>query len=455
MAVLNAPGGGGRAGALPPPPDAAADAQRAVAAAFDQEWARVVATLIRVTGDWALAEDAAQDAFVAAARRWPTDGVPDRPGGWLTTVARNSALDRLRRRRTEDRVLRSAAADPTVTQVGPDGEGDTADEPEVPSLVVDDRLRLVFTCCHPALPMEARVALTLRTVAGLEIAEIAAAFGVSEHAMAKRLVRARAKIAHARIPYRVPAAADLPERLDGVLAVLYLIFTEGYAPTTADVVRVDLCVEAERLATALADLLPDEPEALGLLALVRLHDSRRAARVDAVGTPVPLDEQDRALWDTDAVTAGLAARDAARAAATRRAAGGAVVAGAYQLQAEIAACHVDGTTDWSRIVALYDALVAMAPTPHARLARAVAVGRAAGLDAGLAALDALGASGPPGAPDSAGLPPHLVPAARADLLRRAGRRAEAAAWYRTALELVPDGPERRFLAARLDRTATG
>lgn len=460
MAVLSTPRGGAeRAGALRPPPGATADARRAVATAFAEEWARVVATLIRVTGDWTLAEDAAQDAFAAAARRWPADGVPEKPGAWLTTVARHSALDRLRRRRTEERALRSAATDPTVTQLGPDDAGDDPpddrEDPGGPSPVEDDRLRLVFTCCHPALPLEARVALTLRTVAGLDVAEIAAAFGVSEHAMAKRLVRARAKIAHARIPYRVPAAADLPGRLDGVLAVLYLIFTEGYAPSTTDVVRVDLCVEAERLAHALADLLPDEPEVLGLLALVRLHHSRRAARVDAAGTPVPLDEQDRTLWDVDAVVAGLAARDAARAAVVRRAAGDAgdaVATGPYQLQAEIAACHVGAATDWARVVALYDALVSVAPTPHARLARAVAVGRAAGLDAGLAALDALGAPGPSGTPDAAALPPHLLPAARADVLRRAGHLADAAEHYRAALGLVPEGPERRFLATRLDRT---
>ncbi|MFN8077677.1 MAG: DUF6596 domain-containing protein [Kineosporiaceae bacterium] len=422
-------------GAVPPQ-----QAGTALAVAFAQEWGRVVATLIRVTGDWSLAEDAAADAFAAAARRWPVDGVPDRPGAWLTTTARNAALDRLRKRRTEERTLAGSTTVPEGEDPMDDALAELVDgsarlgEADIP----DDRLRLVFTCCHPALLPEARVALTLRTLGGLEVAEIAAAFGVGEHAMAKRLVRARGKIAHARIPYRVPAAADLPERLDAVLAVVYLIFTEGYAPTGGDdVVRVDLCAQALRLGEALAELMPADGEVWGLLALMRLHHSRRDARADADGVPVPIDEQDRRRWDASAIRSGLAALDRGRAAARENG------HGPYLLQAEIAACHATGA-DPDRIVALYEAMVGIAPSPHARLAHAVAVGRARGAQDGLAALDAL---------DAAGLPPHLLPAARADLLRRAGRDAEAAVAYREALALAPEGAARRFLTRRSGQPA--
>lgn len=424
MAVLSS-----EPGAVPPE-----QAGTALAAAFHQEWGRVVATLVRVTGDWSLAEDAAADAFAAAARRWPADGVPDRPGAWLTTSARNAALDRLRKRRTEERTL--AGSPPIAEGEDPMDDALTAlvdgSARLVEADIPDDRLRLMFTCCHPALPLEARVALTLRTLGGLEVAEIATAFGVGEHAMAKRLVRARGKIAHARIPYRVPAASDLPERLDAVLAVVYLIFTEGYAPTGTDVVRVDLCAQALRLGEALAELLPADGEVWGLLALMRLHHSRRDARADADGVPVPIDEQDRSRWDATAISGGLDALRRGRAAAAE------LGHGPYLLQAEIAACHATDA-DPARVVALYDALLTVAPSPHARLARAVAVGRAHGVDAGLAALASV---------DARGLPGHLVPAARADLLRRAGRDSEAADAYREALAHAPDGAARRFLARR-------
>lgn len=412
--------------------------------AFATEWSAIVATLIRVTGDWALAEDSAAEAFATAARRWPVDGVPRRPGAWLSTTARNAAVDRLRRRSAEQRALLRAAADPTT-------EGPRADEgePDGPDRDVwamasgpgreaadDDRLRLVFTCCHPALPLEGRVALTLRTLGGLEVAEIAAAFGVTEAAMAKRLVRARQKIAHARIPYRVPSPHELPERLDGVLGVLYLVFTEGYAPTTGAPVRTDLATEAVRLARQVTALLPDEPEAYGLLALMLLHDSRRRARVSPDGRLVPLEDQDRALWNAEQVAQGLAALDAGLRAAT----GG--PAGPYLLQASIAACHATApspeATPWPRVLELYDALLATAPSPHGRLARAVAVGMARGLDAGLAALRDLGES-----------EPHALRlAAEADLLRRHGRDADAAAAYREAAALS-DGAQREFLERRL------
>ncbi|WP_202627595.1 sigma-70 family RNA polymerase sigma factor, partial [Cellulomonas sp. APG4] len=346
--------------------------------AFADEWSHVVATLIRLTGDWALAEDCAQEAFARAAVRWPHDGVPLRPGAWLTTVARNEAHDRLRRRATERRRMRDvalveerAAAEHVVTG----GE-------DVP----DDRLRLVFTCAHPALPLDARVALTLRTVAGLTVPEIARAFGVGEAAMAKRLVRARQKITHARIPYRVPQRDQLPARLGGVLAVVYLVFTEGYSASAGDSpVRAELCAEAVRLARLLTELLPHEPEVHALVALELLHDARRPARLDADGELVPLDAQDRALWDRATAEDGVRALRTAQ----RLARGDSP----YLLQAEIAACHSTSSsaasTDWRTVVHLYDRLLAIAPTPHAALARAVALGSAGEPARGLAALRTL------------------------------------------------------------------
>jgi RNA polymerase sigma-70 factor, ECF subfamily len=395
----------------------------ALSAAFADEWGRVVATLVRVTGDWALAEDAAQDAFAAAAVVWPRDGVPRVPGAWLTTVARNRALDRLRRAGREARLLETLATEP--------GEEETVEPDDVP----DDRLRLIFTCCHPALPLEARVALTLRTLCGLTVEEIAAAFGTGEAAMAKRLVRARTKIKVAGIPYRVPSGSLLEERLPGVLAVLYLLFTEGYAPSAGgEVVRPALSAEAIRLTRVLARLLPDA-EVLGLLALELLQDSRRGARTDAEGRSVPLLEQDPTRWDRGAI--------AEAAAVLRLAEGDAVPAGPYRLQARIAAEHARGAdADGEAVVTAYEALLAIAPSPHARLARAVAVGNARGTDAGLAAIAELREDG--ALADDPG-----PAAAEADLLRRAGRLAEAAAAYRAALEHASGDAVRAFLERRL------
>jgi RNA polymerase sigma-70 factor, ECF subfamily len=403
----------------------------AVDAAFRDEWGRVVATLIRTTGDWDLAEECAQDAFALALQRWPRDGIPGRPGAWLTTAARNRAIDVLRRKAVGAAKLREVAA------MSYEPEPPAADDSPVP----DDRLRLMFTCCHPALALEARVALTLRTLAGLTTAEIARAFLASEPTMAKRLVRAKQKIQNAGIPYRVPPAHLLPERTPGVLAVLYLLFNEGYSATAgADLVRQNLCAEAIRLARVLATLMPDEAEAAGLLALMLLHDARRAARLDAQGDLVTLEDQDRARWDKAEIAEGVAALEGA----LRRG-----QPGPYQVQAAIAACHATAATaadtDWAQIAALYEQLAWFLPTPVVELNRAVAVGMAQGPAAGLALVAALEASG-----KLAGY--HLLPATRADLLRRLGRRTEAAAAYREALELASTDAERRFLSRRLAET---
>jgi RNA polymerase sigma-70 factor, ECF subfamily len=412
------------------------DVDEAVAQAFRAEWGRLVATLIRSTGDWDLAEECAQEAFAQALRSWPRDGVPQRPGGWLTTVARNRALDRQRRSAVEAAKLRQVAAEPEVP-AGPSAE-DRAGESGVP----DDRLRLIFTCCHPALPLEARVALTLRTLAGLSTAEIARAFLVPEPTMAKRLVRAKHKIRNAAIPYRVPAAQSLPERTAGVLAVLYLLFNEGYSASAgADLIRQGLCDEAIRLARVLVALMPGEPEVLGLTALLLLQDARRAARLDDHGDLITLDRQDRARWDQAEIAEGAALLDEA----LRRAR-----PGPYQVQAAIAACHAAAATpaetDWDEIALLYGRLVTMTGSPVVRLNRAVAVAMARGPAAGLELIDALDPAG-----DLAGY--HLLPATRADLLRRLGRPAEAAEAYRAALDLAPTDDERRFLARRLAETA--
>lgn len=334
-----------------------------MARAFRDEWGRVVATLIRVTGDWDLAEECAQDAFATAVTRWARDGIPRVPGAWLTTTARHRAIDRLRRARTGVVKQReSAMAAPN------DATNDAPDEATDDSGVADDRLRLMFTCCHPALALDARVALTLRTLAGLTINEIARAFLVSEATMAKRLVRAKAKIRNAGIPYRVPPAHLLPERTTAVLAVVYLLFNEGYRATTgADLMRTQLCDEAIRLGRLLTALMPDEPEVAGLLALMVLHHARRDARVDRAADLVSLEDQDRSLWDRDAITAATTALDAA----TRRG-----ELGPYQLQAAIAACHATSpdaaSTDWATIVARYDQLMVMTPSPVVALNRAVA-----------------------------------------------------------------------------------
>jgi RNA polymerase sigma-70 factor, ECF subfamily len=410
----------------------------AVDAAFRDEWGRVVATLIRTTGDWDLAEECAQDAFAMALQRWPRDGIPGKPGAWLTTAARNRAIDVLRRRAVGAAKLREVAAmtDEPSYQPGPAAGG--TDESGVP----DDRLRLMFTCCHPALSLEARVALTLRTLAGLTTAEIARAFLASEPTMAKRLVRAKQKIQNAGIPYRVPPAHLLPERVPGVLGVLYLLFNEGYSATAgADLVRQNLSAEAIRLARVLASLMPDEAEATGLLALMLLTDARRPARIDAHGDLVTLEDQDRGMWDRAEIGEGIAVLDGA----LRRG-----QPGPYQVQAAIAACHATARTaadtDWAQIAVLYERLLRSLPTPVVELNHAVAVGMASGPAAGLPLVEALEASG-----KLAGY--HLLPATRADFLRRLGRMPEAARAYREALELASTDTERRFLRRRLEETS--
>ncbi|MFI5734092.1 RNA polymerase sigma factor [Kribbella sp. NPDC051587] len=391
----------------------------AVTAAYRNEWGQVVATLIGLVGDWDLAEDCTQDAFAAALTTWPRDGIPDRPGAWLTTTARHRATDRLRR----DAVGRAKLRQLAVLDQDPEG----------PDSIADERLRLIFTCCHPALPFEARVALTLRTLAGLSTAEIARGFITAETTMAQRLVRAKRKIAEAGIPYRVPSADLLPQRLAAVLAVIYLIFNEGFG--AQDESR-SLTAEAIQLGRMLTRLMPREAEPHGLLALMLLHEARRAARTHD-GVLITLEHQDRSRWDRALIDDGLATLD--RALAQRS-------VGPYQIQAAIAACHATAPdtagTNWRRIVTLYDELTTLAPSPVVDLNRAVAVAMADGVPAGLALVDDLARSG---RLDKY----YLLPATRADLLRRAGRVAEAKAAYEQALRLAPTEAERSFLAARL------
>jgi RNA polymerase sigma-70 factor, ECF subfamily len=414
--------------------------REAVEATYKEEWGRIVATLIRITGDWDLAEECAADAFAVAVERWERDGVPDKPGAWLTTTARNRALDLLRREKVgaaklrEVAVLESRSAADDAGGAGSTGSASGAgDESGVP----DDRLRLMFTCCHPALSLETRVALTLRTLAGLSTASIARAFLVGETTMAKRLVRAKQKIQHAGIPYRVPPADLLPSRLPGVLGVLYLLFNEGYSAPA--VPPVDLTAEAIRLARVLAALMPAEPEAAGLLALMLLQDSRRAARVSPGGDLIPLEEQDRSRWDTLFIQEGLQVLETALLAGAP---------GPYQIQASIAACHASARapeeTDWPQITLLYGELYRYLPTPVVALNRAVAVGMADGPAAGLALTEPLRDQ----------LPGYyLLSATRADLLRRAGAFRQAAQAYQEALDLAPTEAEQRFFRRRLSETS--
>jgi RNA polymerase sigma-70 factor, ECF subfamily len=388
---------------------------------FRVEHGRVVASLVRYFGDIDLAEDAAQEAYLAALQRWPGFGIPPNPGGWLTTTARNRAIDRLRRESTREARQAEAAM---LT----DGEDDSP-----VSSVVDDRLRLIFTCCHPALATTAQAALTLRLLGGLTTAEIAGAFLVDEAAMAKRLTRTKQKIKAAKIPYRVPADHELPGRLQGVLATLYLIFNEGYLASGGEaLIRADLCAEAIRLARVLASLMPDEPEVSGLLALMLLTDARRDARV-ADGVLVPLPEQDRNAWNREQIHEG---HDLVRSCLRRGR------PGPYQILAAINAVHTDAPTaqetDWSQIVALYEQLYAIQPTAIVALNRAVAVAELDGPQAGLALLEPLDLDGY-----------HPFHASRADLLRRAGRVAEARLAYQRAIELAPNPAERAFLLSRL------
>jgi RNA polymerase sigma-70 factor (ECF subfamily) len=398
----------------------------AIERTYRDDWGRIQATLIRLLGDFDLAEEAAQEAFALAAERWAEEGVPGNPRAWIIGTARHKAIDRVRREAN----LRHKQKDIEDTF--------TRDDPaEIdPGTIADDLLRLIFTCCHPALALEAQVALTLRTVLGLETDQIARAFLVQETTMAQRLVRAKKKIAGAKIPYRVPSPSELPERLAGVHAAVYLVFNEGYAATAGEtLVRADLCAEAIRLGRLLVSL-EDDRESAGLLALMLLHDARRDTRIDERGIPILLDAQDRSAWNRAQIDEALAL--VARAMGDEP--------GPYALQAAIAAEHgrakAAAETDWNEILRLYDLMSRLYPSPVVELNRAVAVSMLFGPAAGLHALGTL-------VPEGSLTDYHLLPAARADFLRRLGRRAEARAQYERALELVRNDPERRFLEERI------
>jgi RNA polymerase sigma-70 factor (ECF subfamily) len=413
--------------------DAAGDVRRAVDAVYRAESRRVLATLIRLLGDFDLAEEALHDAFAAALERWPRDGVPANPRSWLVSAGRFRAIDAIRRRARFDARMADIAAQIETATPDPaelDDEG-----------IEDDRLRLIFTCCHPALSPDARVALTLREVCGLTTEEIARAYLTGAPTLAQRIVRAKAKIRDARIPYQVPAIADLPERLDAVLQVVYLVFNEGYSASSgASLTRADLSGEAIRLGRLLAELLP-EPEVLGLLALMLLHESRRAARTSPHGELVLLADQDRGLWDRLMIAEGQALVE--RAIRSRR-------FGPYTLQAAISAVHAEAATadatDWPQIVGLYDVLMRADPSPVVELNRAAALAMRDGPAAGLALIDAILARG-----ELADY--HLAHSARADLLRRLGRTAEARDAYERALALARQEPERRFIERRMEELA--
>ncbi|HEX3235907.1 MAG TPA: RNA polymerase sigma factor [Gemmatimonadales bacterium] len=412
--------------------DSAGPARETVDAVYRADSRRVLATLIRLLGDFDLAEEALHDAFTAAVERWPRDGVPTNPRAWLVSTGRFKAIDSLRRRARFDASLATVAEQLDADASAPGDE-----------TVEDDQLRLIFTCCHPALPPDGQIALTLREVCGLTTEEIAHAFLTTPPTVAQRIVRAKNKIRDAGIPYQLPSRADLPDRLDSVLQVVYLVFNEGYSASSGEALtRHDLSGEAIRLGRLLVDLLPD-PEAVGLLALMLLQESRRAARTSPAGELVLLDDQDRSRWNREQIAEGAALVE--RALASRR-------FGPYTLQAAVAAVHAEApsaaATDWPQIVGLYDVLARIDPSPVVELNRAAAVSMRDGPAAGLALIDAILTRG-----DLAGY--HLAHSARAELCRRLGRTAEARASYETALALTRQGPERRFLERRLGEVGEG